>query len=159
MRLLLLLLFLVCVLAQTQKPLRTSDEFGLSVLDHHSACFTVCHLSAVQVILLPNISINGVVFVARNCRLPIWAKVVGGCLPVVCKSAPDVSYAVEYAAAWCARSGVDNVTIPMPEWYLQTPGGKYFQNMIQSSATAAAVSFGLMAGALALVSLAPLAFL
>ncbi|BEI99245.1 hypothetical protein CcaverHIS631_0402880 [Cutaneotrichosporon cavernicola] len=97
MRLLLLLLFLVCVLAQTQKPLRTSDEFGLSVLDHHSA--------------------------------------------------------------WCARSGVDNVTIPMPEWYLQTPGGKYFQNMIQSSATAAAVSFGLMAGALALVSLAPLAFL
>ncbi|BEJ14637.1 hypothetical protein CspHIS471_0404040 [Cutaneotrichosporon sp. HIS471] len=85
--------------------------------------------------------------------MPIWAKVVGGCLAVVCKSAPDVSYAVEYAAAWCARSGVHNVTIPMPEWYLQTPGGKYFQNMIQSSARTATVSFGLMAGALALAPL------
>lgn len=45
---------------------------------------------------------------------------------MVCKSAPDVAYAVEFAHAWCARGGVHNVSIELPQWYLDTPGGAYY---------------------------------
>ncbi|GMK58964.1 hypothetical protein CspeluHIS016_0604060 [Cutaneotrichosporon spelunceum] len=134
-----------------QHPLRSSDEFGLSIVDHRSTCFEACHLAAVKVVLLPKLGINSGVFVARNCRLPFWGEVVGACLAMVCRSAPDVAYAAEYGQAWCERAGTSNASIVLPEWYLETPGGAYYQNAMASSAARVAFSVSLCALTLALV--------
>lgn len=49
------------------------------------------------------------------------------CLPAVCKSAPDVAYALEYGQSWCHRAGVNNVTFDLPDWYMASPGGQFYK--------------------------------
>ncbi|KLT42887.1 hypothetical protein CC85DRAFT_301855 [Cutaneotrichosporon oleaginosum] len=110
-----------------QAPMRASEQFGLDLVDHASSCLRSCHGAATQVLILKNLGINSAVFITRNCQEKRWAELIGACLPMVCKSAPDVAYAVEYAHAWCARAGVRNVSITLPEWYMDSPGGEYYR--------------------------------
>lgn len=48
------------------------------------------------------------------------------CLPLVCSSAPDVAYAIEYGESFCKRAGIKNVVIQLPISYLEGANGTYF---------------------------------
>ncbi|WWD09407.1 hypothetical protein V865_007530 [Kwoniella europaea PYCC6329] len=102
-----------------------ASQFHLDVNTHASECFIECHSRLEYTIEIPGTGSNGFSWITKNCQQEAWRNLMGSCLPVVCKSAPDVAYAVEYGENWCHRAGVE-VEITLPESYLNTANGTYF---------------------------------
>lgn len=49
------------------------------------------------------------------------------CLLTVCKSAPDIAYAMEFGQRWCKKAGIDVTgTLVLPEEYLNVTAKEYY---------------------------------
>ncbi|WVW82298.1 hypothetical protein I302_104304 [Kwoniella bestiolae CBS 10118] len=104
-----------------------ASQFRLEVNKHASECFVECHSRIEYTIEIPGTGSNGFPWIKQNCQQEAWKNLMSACLPLVCSSAPDVAYAVEYGENWCHRAGVE-VKIPLPETYLNGVNGSYFKS-------------------------------
>ncbi|WVQ85397.1 hypothetical protein IAT38_007562 [Cryptococcus sp. DSM 104549] len=106
-----------------------ASQFHIEPTRHASACFVDCHNRVVNTVNIPGTNGgNGFQWIAVNCRFDGWMDLMSQCLPLVCTSAPDVAYAVEYGTSFCERAGVKDVVIPLPADYLASANGTYFQS-------------------------------
>jgi hypothetical protein len=50
------------------------------------------------------------------------------CLMTVCKSAPDIAYAMEFGRRWCKKAGVDvTETLLLSERYVTVTAKEYYE--------------------------------
>ncbi|KAK8865952.1 hypothetical protein IAR55_001101 [Kwoniella newhampshirensis] len=103
-------------------------QYHLDVTKQVSSCFFDCHVKVTNTIELQGKAANNFEWIKGNCRDEAWMNLMSECLPITCDSPPSVAYAVEYGTSFCQRGGADNVVIPIPQDYLDSPNGTYFKS-------------------------------
>ncbi|AFR97927.2 hypothetical protein C343_06081 [Cryptococcus neoformans C23] len=101
-------------------------QYHLDVTKDASSCFLDCHSRIVNTVHLEGASSNSYQWISQNCKYDEWKSLMSHCLPLVCSSAPDVAYAIEYGESFCKKAGIKNVVIQLPESYLEGANGTYF---------------------------------
>ncbi|WRT64159.1 uncharacterized protein IL334_001088 [Kwoniella shivajii] len=122
------LLYVLCSIFLIPFTIATAaSQFHLDLNRDSSKCFIECHQRVVNTIQIPGTGTNAFAWIHKNCEYDTWKTLLSQCLPVVCTSAPDVAYAIEYGQHFCSRAGVD-VIILLTEEYAQSANGSYFKS-------------------------------
>ncbi|WWC58718.1 uncharacterized protein I303_101262 [Kwoniella dejecticola CBS 10117] len=121
-------LYLICSIFLIPYVLGSAaSQYHLDVNSASSNCFIECHSRIEYTIEIPGTGSNGFAWITKICQQEQWINLMSNCLPIVCSSAPDVAYAIEYGENFCRRAGVE-VTIPLPENYANSANGSYFKS-------------------------------
>ncbi|EIW72813.1 hypothetical protein M231_00065 [Tremella mesenterica] len=120
-----------------------AGQYHLNVNSDVSSCFWNCHVQTTRSIPLPSGQSNSFEFVSLNCEYPLWSEYISQCIALQCASPADVAYAMEYGVNFCRRGGV-TVNFTLPEMYLDSVNGTYFQSdAYLNSATRSGTNLGI----------------